>query len=96
MESITLMPDGWLYKKDKKTAPDILPLLSNTICLEKGVTLASFFKMAGQYPDLIRLSDYLAPLLEIAGAAGPNACASEDIQKLVFYKTIAMKGFTTA
>jgi hypothetical protein len=93
MESITLMPDGWLYKKDKKTAPDILPLLSNTICLEKGVTLASFFKMAGQYPDLIRLSDYLAPLLEIAGAAGPNACASEDIQKLVFYKTIAMKGF---
>ena len=93
MESITLMPDGWIYKKDKKIGPDILPLLSNTICLEKGVTLGSFFKMIGQYPDLVRLSDYLEPLLKIAGAAGASAYASEDIQKLVFYKTIAMKGF---
>ncbi|MEE4363901.1 MAG: hypothetical protein V2J08_08195 [Desulfotignum sp.] len=93
MDAITLMPDGWIYKKDKKMAADILPLLSNTICLEKRVTLGSFFNMVKKYPDLIRLSDYLEPLLNIAAAAGENAYPTEDIQKLVFYKTIAMKGF---
>ena len=93
MESITLMPDGLIYKKDKKMAADILPLLSNTVSLGKKVTLGSFFRMVEKYPDLVRLSDYLEPLANIAAAAGESAYAAEDIQNLVFYKTIAMKGF---
>lgn len=93
METIILLPDGWISKKDKPVTDDILPLLSSIVCLATGVTLRSFFDMVQRYPDLLRLSPYLEPLEKITTSGNGPAMKSSEINGLVFYKTIAMKGF---
>jgi hypothetical protein len=93
MDTITLMPDGWIVKKDIPVSADILPVLSSTICLAPGVTLGSFFDMVQHYPDLMRISPYLDPLVKIIASGGGPCLKTEEISHLIFYKTVAMKGF---
>lgn len=93
MDILTLTSEGRVLTKNKKAAKEILPLLSNTICLAPGFSLASFFEMVQHYPDLMRLSHYLEPLVKIGDTGDAQAVKSGEIQQLVFYKTIAMKGF---
>ncbi len=93
METITLLPDGRITKKDKPVTADILPVLSSTICLAPEVTLGSFFDMVQHYPDLMRISPYLEPLMKIIDSKDGPGMKTEEISHLVFYKTVAMKGF---
>jgi hypothetical protein len=93
METITLLPDGRITKKDKPVTVDILPVLSSTVCLATDVTLGSFFDMVQHYPDLMRISPYLEPLMKIIDSKDGPGMKTEEISHLVFYKTVAMKGF---
>lgn len=96
MESIRLTPDGRILEREKEIPGSGLEVLSRTIDLAPGFTLSSFFALLRNYPDLVRLSEYLDPLLKMAAAVAPadvQNFKTQDIQGLVFYKTIAMKGF---
>ncbi len=103
MERILIKASGQMQKKGKDLFPPAFRYLSDTIELDPDFTLRSFFKLLKKYPELIQLSDLLKPLLSMAyqsGAYQSGASESEDnllktdeIDHLVFYKTISMKGF---
>jgi len=80
-------------KRDKPVTGCVFSLLSHTIALDKDFTLASFFALVSQYPDLIKLSPLLDTYLTMAEAGSEQFLKAREIEKLVFYKTIAMKGF---
>ncbi|WDP88362.1 MAG: hypothetical protein HUN04_00810 [Desulfobacter sp.] len=93
MEKLTLRKNGKIEKKGKLFSGSPLKLLSHLIELEQGFTLASFFAMVDRYNILIQLSEMLEPLAVMARVAGDDYPAADGIDRLVFYKTIAMKGF---
>lgn len=80
-------------KRDQPPSGDPLSWLSQLVALEQGFTLASFFSMIKFYPIFFQLSPVLEPLVDMAEAAGSGFPKAEDIDGLVFYKTVAMKGF---
>ena len=93
MEKIFINKNGGITKKDKKITTSVLKLLGNTIEIDKNVTLGSFFMMIKQYPDLKNISEIIEPLLEIVAKAGNTAIKSDELDSLLFYKTIEIKGF---
>lgn len=93
MEKIILTPKGIILKKGKPVKDNIFSFLSHAIELEPGFTLSSFFAMVSQYPELIKLSQFLDTYLIMATAGNGKFPKTLEIENLVFFKTIAMKGF---
>ena len=93
MERLMLRQDGKIIKRDKPVSGNPLGVLSHLVDLEQGFTLASFFAMLEAYRVFIGLSDLLEPLVTMAGDAGKNYPKDPGLDRLVFFKTIAMKGF---
>ncbi len=92
MEKICLTKEGAILKKNKAVTGNVFSLLSHTIELAPGFTLASFFALISQYPCLIKMSELLDTYLTMA-TASPQFPQTREIEGLVFFKTIAMKGF---
>ncbi|MCP4720901.1 MAG: hypothetical protein GY860_15720 [Desulfobacteraceae bacterium] len=92
MEKICLTKEGIILKRDKPVKGSAFSLLSHTIELAPGFTLASFFALISKYPELIKMSQLLDTFLTMAKAGGQFSKTS-DIEGLVFFKTVAMKGF---
>ena len=93
METLRLTPEGKILQKNRPATGDPLSWLTHLVTLDAGVTLASFFTMIRSCPDFIRLSPVLDPLVDMAEAVGGTFPKAEEIDGLVFYKTVAMKGF---
>lgn len=93
METIHLEKNGTLVKNDKKIVPPIYKYLGNTAVLNPDATLGSFFMMLEKYPDFFNISDMLKPLFEIAAESYAPGFKTDEIDHLVFYKTIEIKGF---
>lgn len=93
METLSLTPEGEILEKGRPAAGDPLSWLSRLVTLEEGVTLSSFFSMVRSHSLFIQLSPVLDPLIQMAEAAGPSYPKAEELDGLVFYKTVAMKGF---
>lgn len=93
MEKICLTKEGTILKKKMPVTSRVLSLLSHPIDLGPGFTLSSFFAMIRQYPELIQLSELLDTFLAMEDKAGKGFPRTLEIEGLVFYKTIAMRGF---
>ncbi len=93
MEKVSLTKDGIIMKKGKPVTDNVFSLLSNIIELESGFTLASFFAMVARYREFIKMSELLETFLSITEAANGQFPKTHEIEGLIFYKTIAMKGF---
>jgi len=93
MEQIFLHKNGMITKKGKKPRLSVLKLLGNTVEMDKAFTMDSFFKMVGLYPDLKNISEILEPLLEIILKNSGSGCKAAELESLLFYKTIEIKGF---
>jgi len=88
-----LTKEGGIMKRGKPISGSPLGVLSHLIELEEGFTLSSFFAMIKNNEILIQLSELLEPLLDMAGGRVDGFSKALEIEHLVFYKTIAMKGF---
>jgi hypothetical protein len=93
MEKLMLTKEGRMMKQRKPFTGNPLTALSLHVELEPGFTLASFFSMIRTYKVFIQLSQLLDPLLTMAEDAGKNFPKAREMDQLVFYKTIAMRGF---
>ena len=93
MEKIFLNKNGLITKNGKKLTTSVLKVLGNTIEMDEAFTLNSFFMMVSQYPDLKNISEILEPLLEIFSKNGGSGFKTEELESLLFYKTIEIKGF---
>jgi len=93
MEKILLHHTGFITKKDRKISASVLKILGNCIELDEKFTLGSFFHMVRLYPDLKNISDILVPLLDIISKNGGLCIKTEELDALIFYKTIEIKGF---
>ncbi len=94
MSRLLLAEDGCLYQREKAVGEHPLACLSLALELVPEVTLFSFFKMLDRYPQFLALSELLPALRQMTGGQGEPSLKTDDIDKLVFYKTIAMKGGT--
>lgn len=93
METLLLTAKGGIIRRGKAFSGDPLPLMPLTVTLEPGFTLSSFFAMVAANPVFMRLSELLEPLAAMAADAGKDYPKAGEIDSLVFYKTIAMRGF---
>ncbi|MCG8565051.1 MAG: hypothetical protein MI747_08220 [Desulfobacterales bacterium] len=92
MNRLTLTGDGKIRFRGEPVTQSVYSLLSRSIDLAGDVTLASFFRMIRNYPDFLVLSEMLPALMEICSTSQPGWEKTEEIDSLVFYKTITMKG----
>ncbi|MCP3926300.1 MAG: hypothetical protein GY714_27375 [Desulfobacterales bacterium] len=90
MDNILLKTDGRILSNGKEIKAPI-GCLSKYVELEKGYKLLSFFKMINVYKELIEISEVLESLIEIVDKTGLTM--KTEIESLLFYKTIEMKGF---
>ncbi len=88
MEKIFIDKNGMISKKGTTTDSAVLKLLGNHIEIDKDFTLNSFFMMIKQYPDLINISEMIEPILEIVSEATGSGIKSNELDSLLFYKTI--------
>jgi len=94
VEKIFINPYGHiLIKKGQQQTGPVLKLLGKPIELDKAFTLRSFFLMLDQYPELKQISEILEPLLEIVADDGGLGAKTDEIESLIFYKTIEIQGF---
>jgi hypothetical protein len=92
MDKVLLTSEGMILKKERSVTGNVFSLLSHTVELAPKFTLASFFSMVSRYPELKKLSPLLDTFLKMAGG-GNQFVKTREIENLVFFKTIAMKGF---
>ncbi|MCP4021956.1 MAG: hypothetical protein GY729_08950, partial [Desulfobacteraceae bacterium] len=71
----------------------VLRLLSHSIALARDYKLISFFSMIKKYPDLIQLSELLDTFLKMVSKVPAKELKIQEIDSLVFFKTIEMIGF---
>ncbi|HCY83658.1 MAG TPA: hypothetical protein DHV36_00820 [Desulfobacteraceae bacterium] len=93
MDKIRVSTDGRIIKRGKPFSGNPLSLLAHMVDLEPGFTLNSFFSMVAQNAVFTELSALVQPLSAMAAKAGKGYPKAHEIDGLVFYKTIAMKGF---
>ncbi|MCP3873430.1 MAG: hypothetical protein GY699_09790 [Desulfobacteraceae bacterium] len=93
MEKILLLKNGFITKNGKNITRSVLKLLGNTIEVDDGFTLGSFFLMVERYPDLENISEILESLLEIVSKNISSGFKTQELNSLLFYKTIEIKGF---
>ena len=94
MDGLRLSGNGELWFRQDRVRERVLNRLSNALVLDADVTLASFFRMVEGHPELLELSEMLPALMEICSPSRSCREKTDEIEKLVFYKTIAMKGGT--
>lgn len=92
MEKIFIHTNGIIEKNNQTINMSVLKLLGQSIELDENFTLASFFMMVNRYPVLKDISDMLEPLLKIV-LNNDGSSKTKEIQTLLFYKTIEVKGF---
>jgi len=93
LEKIFIDPYGHILKKGKQQTGPVLKLLGKPIELDKAFTLRSFFLMLDQYPELKQISEILEPLIKIVTGNDGLGAKTDEIESLVFYKTIEIQGF---
>ncbi len=93
MEKVFINKKGEIIKQANIVNGSVLKLIGNSIELDERFTLGSFFMMVKQYPDLINISEIIEPLLEIVAKTGSIAIKSDELDSLLFYKTIEIKGY---
>lgn len=93
MEKILINPYGHILKKGKKETGPVLKLLGKPIELDRAFTLRSFFLMLELYPELKQISEILEPLLMIVKDSDNPGLKTDEIESLIFYKTIEIQGF---
>jgi len=97
MEILQLKENGQIFKHGKLVTSPVFRYLSDTIMLDQNFRLISFFRVIKCYPELEQLSDLLTTLLSIALQSDEPGIKPDikldEIDHLVFYKTISMKGF---
>ncbi len=93
MEKVCIHNDGMITKKGKPVRGTALKLLGDTIKFGPGFTLGSFFLAMENYPEIKETSDLLEPILEIVRNAPSPEYKTDEIDKLIFYKIIEIKGF---
>lgn len=93
MEILRLKKNGQILKQGKLVRSPVYRYLSDTIVLDKGFRLISFFRIIKLYPELKQLSDILTTLLSMAFQSREQHIKTDEINYLIFYKTISMKGF---
>lgn len=93
MQTLVIKKDGGLVPRGGNPKGDALGFLSHTVSLEQGVTLASFFELVVRYPSLKPISPFLDTFVAMAENTRDTLEKTSEIEHLVFYKTIAMKGF---
>jgi hypothetical protein len=93
MESVNIKADGALIKNKKPVTGQTMKLLGHSVGFDPDVTLGSMFKMFEKYPDFFALSDMLPPLSQVAAEAYAPGLKSDEIDHLVFYKTVEITGF---
>jgi hypothetical protein len=94
MGKIQIKKDGTILKRNKTADDFVFRLLSHRVELEPGFTLSSFFSMIEKYPKLIKLSELLEILLSMVKVSTGQWMKTDEIDSLVFYKTIEMVGFS--
>jgi hypothetical protein len=93
MNKIFIDPYGHILKKGKKQTGPVLKLLGKPIELDKAFTLRSFFLMMEHYPELKEISEILESLLKIVTGNEGLGAKTDEIESLIFYKTIEIQGF---
>lgn len=93
MKKILIDKDGRILNKGRVVTGNCLGLLSFCVELEKGFTLGSFFAMADRHREFLPLSDLFSTFLSMVEKMGGKTTKTCEINGLIFYKTIAMKGF---
>jgi len=93
MKTISINKNGYIIKNNKPVEGDVLRLMGNSIALEKDTTLGSFFMMLEKYPQFLVISEVLPSLLQIATTEYVAEFKADEIDRLVFHKTIEIKGF---
>ncbi|MCF6247880.1 MAG: hypothetical protein L3J69_11010 [Desulfobacula sp.] len=93
MEILQLKENGLILKRGRVVTSPVFRYLSDTIILDKGFRLISFFRVIKLYPELEQLSDILSTLLSMAFQSGEPNIKTDEIDHLIFFKTISMKGF---
>lgn len=90
MEKIVLKKDGRIFS-GKKEIVSVIRFLGRYVELEDGYRLNSFFKLLDLYKELVEIHEVLDSLIEIVGKQ--NMVVNEELDSLLFYKTVEMKGF---
>ena len=86
MEKIYLTEDGIILKKGKPVTDNVLPLLSNTIELDPGFTLASFFAIIDRYKSFKKMSELLETFLTMAKAGKGQFPKTQRTKALKFFQ----------
>lgn len=90
MENIFLKNDGTI-EENGKSVNRVIRCLGKYVEFESGYKLISFFKMLKNYPELIEINEVLSSLINIVDEK--NLSVNAELDRLVFYKTVEMKGF---
>jgi hypothetical protein len=90
MEKILLKKDGKILCNGKNIG-SVVRFLGRYVELEEGYGLNSFFKMLDIYKELIEIHEVLNSLIEIVEKQ--SMVVNAELDSLLFYKTVEMKGF---
>lgn len=93
MERIEIDHTGTILKKGSPFRGRVLSLLGQSVLLKDSVTLSSFFAMIQRYPELKVISELFDAYLSMLPAHDPAVLKTDEIEGLVFYKTIEVTGF---
>lgn len=93
MDDVELQPDGLMLENGKPITGDPLPYCSNSVRLNPGFTLRSFFLLLRRYPDLVRLNRFFLGMLERYDAWPANGCQPAGLDRLQLTRTVEMIGF---
>jgi len=93
MEKINLHRNGTLRQKGNPVNQKPLFFLGHSITFDDDVTLASVFHMLRFHPCLKEISPLLNTYLDMIPDTDPTSIRSNEIDGLVFFKTIEIVGF---
>ncbi len=93
MDMVELQPDGRLMERGRPIGDDPLPYLSNSVQLNPGFTLRSFFLLLGRHPELARVNRFFPGMLERYGSWPERDCRPAGLDWLQLTRTVEMVGF---
>ncbi len=92
METVQINEKGTIFKKGTPITSPVFRYLSHIVEMGLDFKLISFFKMLETYPELIQLSDFITPLMTMIKHSA-KIVKTDEIDCLIFFKTISIKGF---
>ncbi len=93
MNTVILIPSGFIVHKSKIVETNPLMFLSFKIELEEEYTLRSYFRMLEAYSLLLDLNEFFPSFFEQYCACPKNNCILDGIDHLEFNKAVEMIGF---